>query len=338
MDEGVLCKSQLEDLTYPRPRIKNFTLDDNLPASGFPPDDRYIREPPKVDLGALDVPPLELLQAVLTQLDLRSLTEFRRVNRRAVEVVDSITQYQAIAKQARNVLRGILTIGIAQWITCETVYEKLCTAECEQCGDFGGYLYILTCKRVCFLCLSEAETYLPLRRSHAIRKFGLDRQILNTLPCMRSIPGTYSPNGKKCREPLVLVDFESAYRAGIMQHGSVSAMDQYVSNISSQKLQKFNKATARATIEGSTTRRPRRPQTEDVFDGRSGNPIRYMAIVRMPWLDKAAQKLEWGFHCAGCRKFHVKRPLHYRRKFTLASFSEHLTRCGRIVNGKHHLG
>ena len=45
-------------------------------------------------------------------------------------------------------IHGILSI------TCEMLYYKLCTAECEQCGDFGSYLYILTYERVCSLCLS----------------------------------------------------------------------------------------------------------------------------------------------------------------------------------------
>jgi len=338
MEEEPLSKSQLEDLTYPCPRLRDFILDDNLPALGFPPSNGHIRKLPKVDLGTLDILPLELLQGLLSQLDLYTLTGFRRVNRRAIEVVESIPQYKAVTTHARNVLRGILSIETGQWISCETVYEKLCTAECEQCGDFGGYLYILTCERVCFLCFSEGKRYLPLRRSHAIRKFGVNRQILNTLPCMRSIPGTYSPNEKKCHERLALVDSESAYRAGITLHGSFSAMEQYVSNISAQKLQEFNRRTSQATAEGSrpTARRLRPPRTEDLFDGRSGNPMRFMAIVRMPWLNKVSQELEWGFHCIGCQKFHRSRPLHYRRKFTVASFGEHLRQYGNIRNGKHH--
>jgi ribosomal protein S14 len=121
-------------------------------------------------------------------------------------LVESFPQYKAIRKHAYNALRGTMYIETGRWITCGMVYEKLCTAECEECGDFGGYLYILTCKRVCFLCLSVDKQYLPLRYSHAIRKFGLNRPILRTLPRMRSIPGTYSPNQKKVRTHLALVD------------------------------------------------------------------------------------------------------------------------------------
>lgn len=330
-------KSQLEGLTYPCPRLTDFTLDDNLRPSESSPGNGHIHKLPNVDLSTLDVLPLELLQGVLSQLDLCTLMGFRRVNRRAIEVVESIPQYKAVTTHARNVLRGIFSIGTGQLISSETVYEKLCTAECGECGDFGGYFYILTCERVCFLCFSDNKKYLPLRYGHAIRKFGVNREVLNTLPCMRSIPGTYSPNEKKSNERLTLVDSESAYRAGIKLHGSLSSMEQYVSNTSAQKLQAFDRRTSQATAEGSgtTTRRLRRPRTEDLFDGRSGNPMRFMAIVRMPWLNRVSHKLEWGFHCIGCQNSHCSRPLHFRRKFTVASFGEHLRQYGNIRNGRH---
>jgi hypothetical protein len=208
---------------------------------------------------------------VLSQLDLRTLTDFRRVSQRATEVIESIPQYKEVSKHARNVLRGILSIETGRWITFETLYDKLCAAECEQCGDFGGCLYILTCKLVCFLCFSEDGKYLPLLHSHAIRKFGISRQNLDQLPGMRSIPGTYSPNEKKGRGRLALVDSESALCAGIALHGSSSAMEQYVSDMA-QKLREYSERVLRAAVEGagSVTLRLRQPQTEGLFDGRFG--------------------------------------------------------------------
>ena len=297
------------DLTYRHIRLKDFTLDDNLPDSQCQSDNDHIPNPPKAHLGALDILPLELLREILPPLDLRTLTNFRHVNRRAMWLVESFPQYKAIRKHAYNALRGIIFIETSRWITCEMLYEKLCTAECEECGDFGGYLYILTCKRVCFLCLSEDKQYLPLRYLHAIRKFGINRPILRTLPSMKGKPGTYSPNERKVRARLTLVDADCARRAGIMLHGSVSAMEQYVSGMAFR----------------------------DPFDGKSGNPLRFMAIVRTPWLNKSSQEPEWGFHCTGCQESHYSCPLHFRRKFTVGSFKEHLRECGNIRHGKHFL-
>lgn len=90
-------------------------------------------------LGTLEQLPLELLHMILTQLTIRSLTHFRHVNRRALQIVYSIPQYKAIAVYAPASLCGILSIGTGEWMPCQDLHDKLCTAECDSCGDFGGY-------------------------------------------------------------------------------------------------------------------------------------------------------------------------------------------------------
>jgi hypothetical protein len=51
---------------------------------------RHHHDVPTYALGELEQLPPELLHIVLTQLDIRSLTGFQRVNQRAMQVVDSI--------------------------------------------------------------------------------------------------------------------------------------------------------------------------------------------------------------------------------------------------------
>jgi hypothetical protein len=221
------------------------------------------------------------------------------------------------------------------WITCRTLYEKRCTPRCEECGNFGGYLYLLTCKRVCF-CLSQDRRYLPLLYRRASQMFGLDRHIIETLPRMRVIPGTYSLNEKKVAQS-VLADYASALRAGVALHGSLSAMRKYVLDMESQRLQDYRAKIAAAQQSGPITRRMRRPWAADPFDGQSGNAFRFVAIVRVPWLSRVSREMEWGFHCVACAKS-SRSHLHYRRQFTTASFGDHLSQCGKIQNGKHRPG
>jgi hypothetical protein len=336
MEGGLLSKAQLDELTYPYPQVQDLALDDNLPTSKFLLSHGLDIKPPEFNLGALDKLPTELLQGLLPQLDLCSLMRFRCVNRRALEILESIPQYKAIATHASNVLQGAVKTGAGQWISCETVYEKLYAAECEQCGDFGGYLYILTCKRVCFLCLSEAANFLPLQPIQAIRKFAINRQILGTLPCMRSIPGEYSRRKQGHLLRFDLVDRESAYRAGVILHGSPDAMEQYALNAFAQKLQEFDQRASKAAAE--ECRYPihlsARPRMEP-YDSRSANPTRFMAIVRTPWVKKISQESEWGFHCIGCQSLSRSRPLHFRRKFTATTFVEHLRHRGNIRDKEH---
>ncbi|KXN82004.1 hypothetical protein AN958_03302 [Leucoagaricus sp. SymC.cos] len=269
----------------------------------------------------------------ISQLDVRTLVNFRCVNRRALQLVHSIPSYKAIVAHAPVVLRGILSIEVGRWITCDMLYDELCTAECRTCGDFGGFLYILgTCKRVCYLCFStEQKCYLPLSRREAMRKFGLSQKIVDGLPRMKSIPGLYTPRQEKVCERRNLVDPESARNTGIALHGSVQAMEQFVLQVAVKRLQAYDE---RAKI----IARPRRPRTEDPFDAKTRNPSRFMAIVKAPWLDRMSQMLEWGFHCVGCgdRYSCYKRPLHWKRKFNEVSFAEHLKECGEIRYQTHY--
>jgi hypothetical protein len=338
MEGQLLSKPQLDALNYLSPQPQEFTLDDNLPIPKLLPINSPDRKPPEFDLGALDRLPIELLQGLLPQLDLCSLMQFRRVNRRAIEIVESILQYKTIATHASNVLQGALRTGAGKWISCESVYEKLCVAECEQCGDFGSYLYILTCQRVCFLCLSEDEKYLPMTGSDAIRKYGITRRSIRTLPCLRSIRGEYSIKRERQLLRTTFVDRESAYRAGVVLHGSPDAMERYASEALAQELREFDQKASKALAEGSRSfsHSWMRPGTERP-DRRSGNTRRFLAIVRIPWVKRISQELEWGFHCIGCQNLSHSRQMHSRRKFTATTFMEHLKECGNIRDKEHCL-
>ncbi|KAI0484955.1 hypothetical protein GGR56DRAFT_616277 [Xylariaceae sp. FL0804] len=152
MGEHTLTRSGMRKLTYTSLHINDHTLDDRLPGLESPPEQGHFCLPPTKDIGALDDLPPELVAMILSELDLRTLTDFRCVNRRAAELVNSLVEYKAITTHAQNALRDILSIEAGRGITCRTLYDKLCTPNCEQCGDFGSYLYLLTCKRLCFFC------------------------------------------------------------------------------------------------------------------------------------------------------------------------------------------
>ncbi|KAM3551760.1 hypothetical protein MY1884_007562 [Beauveria asiatica] len=247
--------SEIWALTYPRLNLNDHTLDDNLPE--LPLGQEYVPlKPPRGGAGALGRLPTELVQEILFQLDLQTLTDFRLVNRRAWELTTYLPRYRAILK------------------------------------------------RVCFLCFSENERYLPLSFRRASRKFALINAVLDGLPNMRAVPGIYSPNENKFATRMALVDYEAARRAGIALYGSLTAMKRRVRDSGNE-----SKA--------------------DPFDGKSGNPLRFAAIVQLPWLNRTTEIMDPGFHCLGCQRPR-ERPLHYRRRFTDVSFGKHLHMSGSI--------
>ncbi|EEU37574.1 uncharacterized protein NECHADRAFT_87452 [Fusarium vanettenii 77-13-4] len=270
------------------------TLNDNLPPLQPKPENGRSHIRPATGLGALDALSLELLTMILGELDLYTFFNFGSVNRRAADVVDQVPVYKDITKHALCALRGILSINTERWITCRTLYEKLFLAECEVCGDFAGYLYLITCKRVCFICLSRDISYLPLTPQQAWSQFGLSSAIVDTLPWMRVVPGIYSPHEVKIVEPTTLVDYKSCLDKCLALYGSFDAMRKHMSDMETRELP--------GVKAGELESEPSIPQPLQAGPiKRSGrfSPRRCVAITRMPWLNQDSKQLEWGFYCLG---------------------------------------
>ncbi|KEQ90390.1 hypothetical protein AUEXF2481DRAFT_93005 [Aureobasidium subglaciale EXF-2481] len=289
----------LRSLTYEPVIEKLNTLDQNLP-----PVRKRKRAfgKPLSDLGLLASMPPELIQATLTQLDLQSLANLRMVNRQASSTVDSVPMLRAIVKHAPHALRGALKIETAQYINCETLHRTLHTTECKTCGDFGTYIYLLTCERVCFSCLVYNRNYLPCDFTTP-KKFEALRESLLDLPHMISLPGIYSPRKERCRKRL-LWD-----RRSILRDASDSIKAQ---------LEK---------IEGP------------YYTGVYADKTRCMAVVEILSLDAKTGLVIEGFHCLACRDSRSYgwngQRFNPRRAFWSHSFEAHLVENGPIVEGRH---
>ena len=193
---------------------------------------------------------------------------------------------------------------------------------------------MITCKRVCFNCLSYDWRYRPLRQSHAAMSYGIKRSTFKSLPHMKSIPGVYSPNQRNFRVSIMLIDNYSAYCAGVSRHGSPSLMEQFVSSKRAQRVQRYEARVVRRDLTAPAHAPMRRRQPlapQDMYDG---NPLRFMAIVRTPWLNTASNSSVQGAHCKGCHSYFPSER-NWRREFDPQTFAEHIESCGEVIRGRH---
>ena len=107
------------------------TLDDAQLETRCPLDNgRHDCKPistPCFPANQLDRLPLELLIEVLLQLDIPSLTRFRGLNSRTMELVNSVQQYTTIIEHCPNIIRAIVSIQ-ADTFDCGALYRMLCTS------------------------------------------------------------------------------------------------------------------------------------------------------------------------------------------------------------------
>ncbi|KAK3335617.1 hypothetical protein B0T19DRAFT_13822 [Cercophora scortea] len=138
--------------------------------------------------GQLDKLPLELAQTILLQLDIPTLTGFRRVNRWAACLVDSLHPYSQVLKHCPGVLRAVISLQASSY-SLTTLYRTLTsTTQCASCDCPGGYLYLITCRRVCHHCFTTRPEYLPVALSLVTYHTKLTPRETASLPSIVTLP------------------------------------------------------------------------------------------------------------------------------------------------------
>lgn len=98
------------------------------------------------------------------------------------------------------------------------------------------------------------------------------------------------------KQPPILIDYECAFRVSIAQYGSLSAANEHASRALTQRHRAYYQRREAAALGGNKRRLIRRdsishPNKHDY------NPLRSMAIARVPWLNSHTQEADWGLHC-----------------------------------------
>ena len=140
-------------------------------------------------LGSLDWVPLKLLYDVLLLLDMHSLFNFRQLNLRSRQTADSLKRYQVL--HGLNLLCALLRIGLTMGVSLFDFYHTLYTKACTLCGEFAGFISLLTWNRCCFPCLQEApetqvQTLAAVRKQFHLTKAELD-QLRSFKTCLEHI-------------------------------------------------------------------------------------------------------------------------------------------------------
>ena len=246
------------------------------------------------------------------------------VNRQYYLLVEALPLHKSIKTQAPNLLRAVLSTRIAKSTSFQGLYHALCSSDCIQCGDFAPYIYLLTCSRVCSICMQEERSFLPIMRTGAKEKYGLNAATIATLPSMTTLPGHYMYPSSPRYKRIVLVDSLAAEQAGEVLHTSFEAMQKYVAEKLRNKSGCYNTHSLRKPSLG-TTRLHLIKSHYGKYDGKANNPRRYMSILPSPWLDQRTGKLQWGFSCRHCERdpYKLNRNIDFRRVFTRLRYVEH---------------
>ena len=286
---------------YTRQAVRDNTLDDAQLESRCPLDNgRHAGGSGAAadSVGELDRLPAELLAQVLLQVDVPSLTRFRRANRCAMRLVDLLPQYAALVARCPDVVRAVLSIE-ADAFGCGTLYATLSTSRCSTCDRFGDHLYLVDCRRACYFCFTRRPEFLPLTATQAAGHLTysewqqLEAVFPGQFPSVLSLPGRYCASW-------------------VGNPG----------NLSRKRLRLFVDLWASVRRPGSTG-----PRWADMA---AREPRRFMAIITAPYLFDAGRRADWGYFCLGCKNVKGPSTNHYRVKYTREEMLEHLAKYGPV--------
>jgi hypothetical protein len=200
--------------------------------SKIPLDNGRHQWTPKEPLGLFDTLSQELLDMILPQLDIRTLTNLRMANKRGREVVDSTPQYRTIFERAAIAIRVALTIEMGEWLTCQALYDAIMANECGNCGNEKNpwFLWLLTPERVCLHCLTQTYNldYLPLTEYDIRDFFQINpkdpnvRKHLRSFRCLRSM--SFLHGNRLNNRRTTFFDHRTAKAAAIAYHGDEDKM------------------------------------------------------------------------------------------------------------------
>ncbi|PNS18854.1 hypothetical protein CAC42_5393 [Sphaceloma murrayae] len=302
--------------------LKDYTIEDNklAPAVYLRSSDR---RQPKHDIGLFKMLPDDLFLPLLSDLDLRSYMQLSGTNRAFRRALLKLPQCDLLAQCQPLVLRAIRNVWADRWISLRDLHRRVFTSTCEICGDFGGYLYLLTCTRVCYICIVTQRSLLPVAPAQVTDAYALPKEELSHVPCMHSIVGTYATVKRKVTNSsaLFFMDPRAALEVAVRYHGSEEAM-----------LEMMTESVAAGSEEGEAGLKGWLHHDADSL-GPSSNPRRFVAIVKMPSIDPGSKKKIEARYCDACLRMDAgyKRPNSWRRQYTREAFSDHLQECGVIV-------
>lgn len=244
-----------------------YTLSDNLRIS--PPTMNIL--PPRTtiaSLGDLETFPREVLDMVVSQLDLKAIVRFRGVNFRAREVVDNHQAYSTILKHAAKVLCALHQSRRAVHTTCWQLYTTLLSRQCEKCRSDGAYLHVLTCTRLCWQCFNYNMEFMPIQPKAAAMQLTLNYQILKPVPRIKVAGGQYGLGMlfDNTSRRIILLDRRAVAGVVLARYGSAEAC---LSAVEAKRLQQALNGVLPV-----------------VFADEQMYWWRYCVVARIPWVCK----------------------------------------------------
>ena len=238
--------------------------------------------PTPASLGRLEILPAELVLSVVDNLDIKSLFKLSHVNCRARMLVRGLSKWRAIATYALDALLALFRTGMAKHTTLAQLYRPLTEKWCTSCGEYGGFLFILTSTRYCLNCILDPVLFPVVTLNSVARGYKIPLKLLRgKVPAVKTIPGYYGTYELANMQRGTYVSFQHALEALEQMNGPESPdVEGFIENVYT---------TLHLAPFGSEPK----------------DKCRTTTII--PTYDPATDTAYWGLSCKGCAAAGMKK-------------------------------
>lgn len=166
-----------------------------------------------------------------------------------------------VVSHGLNLFCALLRTRLADSVSLAGFYSILCTEACELCGEFAGYISLLTWKRCCFQCLQVAPELRLQTLAAARKQFHLTKVEIGQSRSFKTLPGIYSMDELPQKSRIAVI---CVHQAIPVVKKNAPALGQPVGSSRSNKLN-------------------------------------FMGAIALPYYDRGTGKIEHGLSCAGCQ-------------------------------------
>ncbi|EFE41129.1 hypothetical protein TRV_04145 [Trichophyton verrucosum HKI 0517] len=291
--------------------------------------------PHKLSIGILDRLPLELLHEILYRLDLKSLSALLCVSWGGNVAVNDLPQYHAIVKHVPYTLEAIRRAGLQSEYTVQKLYKTLRTRDCPECGEFGGYMFLLTGERCCVACLDMNQNFWALPIDNMEQELCFTFYGRTDLVVMNALPARPYSDRVEPAEGLRLISLREAVKV-VKRNGTLLVFD-FITCLgrecgSPAPLPMVQSCYCKFGPERQNDVVPEQPRYESripptgypVWLSEPSNSYGIMSSIRLPYLLPDGT-LDWGFFCDRCMSM-----AYYPYLIPESEFLKHARVCERI--------
>ncbi|GBF60801.1 hypothetical protein TMEN_3256 [Trichophyton mentagrophytes] len=264
----------------------------------------------QLSIGTLDRLPVELLHDILYMLDLESLSALLYVSRGANVAVNALPMYRAIVTHVPHLIEAIRRADLESEFTVQGLYKVLRTRDCPECGEFGGFIFLLTGERCCQTCLDVNQNFWALPIEELREEILLPPEDVPGLVVMKVVPGNYYADRVDPIDNLRLVSLREAVK--LVKSRGIPLQFDMITCLGRESGCSFSVTEAQSCrCKFGPERRNEAPPEQPRYKSRippMGYPVWLnmefnihfvMSSVRLPYLSPDGT-VDWGFFCDRC--------------------------------------